>query len=595
VYVLGISAYYHDSAAALVEDGRILAAAQQERFSRQKHDAEFPSDAVGFCLDHAGISLDQVDYVGFYDKPLLTFGRLLETYLAYAPRGLTSFVTSIPVWVKQKVFLKDQILKNLSDLGRGKVASDRILFGFHHHSHAASAFYPSPFERAAILVMDGVGEWATTSLGVGTGKDVELLSELRFPHSLGMLYSAFTYYLGFKVNDGEYKMMGLAPYGEPKYVQQIYDELMDLKEDGSFRLDMDYFNYCAGLTMTGSRFEKLFGEPRRSRADPLTQKHMDIAASAQEVTREVVFRLSETLRRQTGETNLCLAGGVALNCVINGQLLRDGPFENIWVQPAAGDAGGAIGIAQTVAYTMQDAPRVIAEPDGMSGSYLGPRFDDAQIRSAVDDLGAVYHRMEDAELYDCVARALADEHVVGWFQGRMEFGPRALGNRSILADPRSTGMQRLLNLKIKYRESFRPFAPAVLRDDASDYFELDRDSPYMLLVAPVRKERRRALSPEEKSLEGLDKLQAVRSDLPAITHVDHSARVQTVTTQSNPRLHRLLATFKSVSGCSVLVNTSFNVADEPIVCTPLDAYKCFLGSEMDTLVIENFVFHKEEQ
>jgi carbamoyltransferase len=595
--VIGISAYYHDSAAALVEDGEVVAAAQLERFTRKKHDDSFPGAAVAYCLDEARVTLDDIDYVGFYDKPLLTFDRLLETYVSFAPRGLPSFVKAIPIWVKQKVLLMDGIRKGLAALDRGTLKKDRLLFGFHHHSHAASAFYPSPFEEAAILVMDGVGEWATTTLGAGSGNELELKQEIRFPHSLGMLYSAFTYYLGFKVNDGEYKMMGLAPYGEPRFQQLILEHLIDLKEDGSFRMDMSYFNYCTGLTMTNRRFDQLFGDPPRKKGDPLTQKHMDIAASAQAVTKEIVMRLCEGLYNETGQKNLCMAGGVALNCVINGQLLREGPFERIWVQPAAGDAGGAVGIAQAIAHTVGGVSRRV-DPnvrDGMRGSYLGPHFDEEEIRSSLDWYGAVYRRHPDDELFAIAARVLAEEKVVGWFQGRMEFGPRALGNRSILGDPRSTSMQRVLNLKIKYRESFRPFAPAVLREDVGLYFELASESPYMLLVAPVRKERHRLLSQEEKSLEGLGKLHAVRSDVPAITHVDHSARIQTVHRDTNPRFYRLIETFKSLTGYGILVNTSFNVADEPIVCTPEDAYKCFMGTEMDMLVLGNIVLRKEEQ
>jgi carbamoyltransferase len=543
------------------------------------------------------LSLDELDYVGFYDKPLLTFDRLLETYLGFAPSGLPSFVSAIPVWVRQKIFQKDLVLKGLNGLGRGTVADDRMRFGFHHHSHAASAFYPSPFEEAAILVMDGVGEWATTSIGIGSGKEVKLLREIRFPHSLGMLYSAFTYYLGFKVNDGEYKMMGLAPYGEPRYTQLIYDNLIDVKEDGSFHMDMSYFNYCTGLTMTNSRFAELFGAPARRRGEPLGQREMDIAASVQAVTTGVILRLCETVHRETGMRNLCMAGGVALNCVANGEILRRGPFDGLWVQPAAGDAGGSIGVAQSIAYTMGDVERKPATDgrDGMKGSYLGPCFDDALIQADLDRLGAIYEQLPDDELFPRVARAMADGSVIGWFQGAMEFGPRALGNRSILADPRSAQTQQMLNLKIKYRESFRPFAPAVLKSRAAKYFELDADSPYMLIVAPVREEHRRQLSAEETSLEGLDKLQAVRSSIPAITHVDYSARVQTVEKDTNPRFFALIETFESITGCGLVVNTSFNVADEPIVCTPEDAYKCFLGSEMDVLVIENFVMRKTEQ
>jgi carbamoyltransferase len=598
VLVLGISGFYHDSAAAIVRDGEIVAAAQEERFTRLKHDAGFPSRAVAYCLDEAGVRLDEVDYVGFYDKPILTFGRLLETHLAYAPTGLTSFTKSIPIWVKEKILQKNLLSDGLESLDRGKIDRDKILFGYHHHSHAASAFYPSPFREAAVLVMDGVGEWATTSLGVGKDESLELTREIRFPHSLGLLYSAFTYYLGFKVNDGEYKIMGLAPYGEPRYADRIYEHLVDLKDDGSFRLDLDYFNYCTGLTMTNERFDEVFEGPPRNPADPLTQKHMDIARSVQAVTEDVVLRIATHLHEETGLPNLCMAGGVALNCVANGRLLREGPFERVWVQPAAGDAGGAVGVALSIGHTAGSAPRVRSSdtgPDAMRGSYLGPAFDRDQCDEVLRARSAVSHELDDATLFETVSQSLADEKVVGWFQGRMEFGPRALGNRSILGDPRSPRMQRVLNLKIKYRESFRPFAPAVLREDVSEYFDIDSDSPYMLLVAPVAARWLRELSPADKELEGLAKLDAVRSELPAITHVDYSARVQTVHPETNPRFHRLITTFKDKTGIGVLVNTSFNVRDEPVVCTPEDAYRCFMGSEMDVLVLGNTVLYKEEQ
>ena len=595
--VLGISAFYHDSAAALVRDGRIVAAAQEERFSRKKNDAGFPSAAVAYCLDEAGVTLDQVDYVGFYDKPLLTFNRLLETYLSFAPSGLPSFVKAIPLWVKEKVLQQSLLKKELNVLERGTVAEEKILFGFHHHSHAASAFYPSPFDRAAILVMDGVGEWATTSIGEGDGADVRLHKEIRFPHSLGMLYSAFTYYLGFKINDGEYKVMGLAPYGEPKYVQTIYDNLIEAKDDGSFRLNMDYFAYCTDLTMTNDRFDSLFGSPPRNSAEPLTQRHMDLARSVQVVTEEIVLRLCGSLHRETGHKNLCMAGGVALNCVANGRILREGPFENLWIQPAAGDAGAALGVALAISHTVGKTERVSVngQRDAMNGGYLGPGFDPARIHAALDDYGAAYKNLDEDTLFDTVAAALDDEKVVGWFQGRMEFGPRALGNRSILGDARSSKMQRLLNMKIKYRESFRPFAPAVLREDVADYFEMDSDSPYMLLVAQVLENRHRGLSPQEQGLEGLQKLHAARSDVPAITHVDYSARVQTVHADTNPRFHGLLEAFKKRTGSGVLVNTSFNVRDEPIVCSPEDAYRCFMATEMDVLVLGNTILFKEDQ
>jgi carbamoyltransferase len=595
--VLGISAFYHDSAACLVQDGEVVAAAQEERFSRQKNDPGFPTRSVECCLDLAGLDLAQIDHVGFYDKPLLTFDRLLETYIAFAPSGFRSFVTSVPVWVKEKVFQKDLILKELNALSRGKLGRDKLLFGFHHHSHAASAFYPSPFENAAVLVMDGVGEWATTTLAVGSGADLELQQEIRFPHSLGLLYSAFTYYLGFKVNDGEYKVMGLAPFGEPKYVDQIREHLIDVREDGSFALDMDYFEYCTGLTMTTERFHQLFGASPRDPAEPLTQRHMDLASSIQLVTEEVILRVCRALHAETGQTNLCLAGGVALNCVANGRILREGPFERIWVQPAAGDAGGALGVALSISHDVGGVTRhrEAGHADGMSGSYLGPIFGDGQAREELAPYSPVYHELSDEDLCATVARALADEKVAGWFQGRMEFGPRSLGNRSILADPRSVSMQRALNLKIKYRESFRPFAPAVLGEDVTEYFELEGDSAYMLFVADVRASHRRALPPAEKNLEGIDKLQAVRSDIPAVTHVDGSARIQTVHAETNPLFHELLSEFKAVTGCGVLVNTSFNVRDEPVVCTPGDAFRCFMATEMDLLVIGNLVLYKEEQ
>jgi carbamoyltransferase len=593
--VLGLSAFYHDSAAALVRDGEIIAAAQEERFTRVKNDADFPVNAIQFCLDEAGIDLDKVDYVGFYDKPLQTFDRLVETYVAYAPSGLQSFAKAIPIWVKEKLLQKPNIIRDLNAMGRGTVTDERMLFGYHHHSHAASAFYPSPFEKAAILVMDGVGEWATTSIGEGNGAEVQLLQEICFPHSIGLLYSAFTYYLGFKVNDGEYKVMGLAPYGEPRYVQQILDHLIDLKDDGSFRLDMQYFNYCTGLTMTNARFAALFGGPARDGAEPLSQKHMDLARSVQAVTEEIILRLARTAQKLTGHKQLCLAGGVALNCVANGRLLREGPFEEIWIQPAAGDAGGSIGVALSIAHMVGGTPRVPRKPDGMNGSYLGPGFSEEQAIAALDALGAHYRRLDDSTLYPAVAEALAADKVIGWFQGRSEFGPRALGNRSILGNAASPAMQRVLNLKIKYRESFRPFAPAVLREEVSDYFDLAEDSPYMLIVAPVKDSLRRPLSPQEQALTGIEKLNLTRSDLPAITHVDYSARVQTVTRETNTRFHDLLSAFKAVSGTGVLVNTSFNVRDEPIVNSPADAYRCFMGTEMDLLVIGNLVLRKEDQ
>jgi len=594
--ILGISGYYHDSAAALIRDGVIIAAAQEERFTRKKGDEDFPALAAQYCLDEAGIGLDDVELVAFYDKPLLTFDRLLETHLAFAPRGFPSFVRSIPVWVKQKLLLQSALTKEINALGRGKIKSDRLRFTHHHHSHAASAYYPSPYDSAAVMVMDGVGEWATATLGHGKGAELTLDSEIRFPHSLGMLYSAFTYYLGFKVNDGEYKVMGLAPYGDPVYADRIYDRLIDLKDDGSFRLDMQYFNYCTGLTMTNDAFADIFdGVPRRHPDAPLEQRDMDIARSIQAVTEEIVLRLAKTLQQKTGERNLVMAGGVALNCVANGRLLREGPFDNIWIQPAAGDAGGAVGAALTVAHAEKSSRNLPSGADGMYGTYLGPSYDDDAIMACLDSFNAHYERLDGDALSQKVAGFLADDKVVGWFQGRMEFGPRALGNRSILGDARSPAMQKMLNLKIKYRESFRPFAPSVLRDDVAEYFDLDTDSPYMLIVADVRKDRWRAADAEDQARTGIEKLDVVRSDIPAVTHVDHSARVQTVTPESNPAFHRLLSAFKAETDYGLLVNTSFNVRDEPIVCSPEDAYRCFMGTEMDALAIGNFLLQKADQ
>jgi carbamoyltransferase len=597
VYVLGISAFYHDSAAALLRDGEIVAAAQEERFSRIKHDHGFPSQAIRYCLKEAGISVDQVDWIGFYDKPILTFDRLLETYAAFCPKGFTSFARAMPVWVKEKLLQKSLLLKSLNDLDLGEARGDRMLSDLHHHSHASSCFFPSPFDRAAVLIMDGVGEWATTSMGVGEGNDVKLLKEIRFPHSLGLLYSAFTYYLGFEVNEGEYKVMGLAPYGEPRYTKEILDSLIDLKPDGSFRLDMDYFDYCTGLTMTNAKFDALWGRPNRfADGRKIDQRDMDIARSLQAVTEEAVLRIVRTLHAECGSDNLCLAGGVALNCVANGRVLREGPFKEIFIQPAAGDAGGALGVALTIAHA-EGAPRpaINGARDRMNGAYLGPEYGADAIRAALDSYGARYERLPDELLYPTVAKALAEEKVVGWFQGRMEFGPRALGNRSILGDPRSPRMQRTLNMKIKFRESFRPFAPAVLREEVANWFEIDSDSPYMLLVAQVNEDRRRAMTAEERSLTGLALLNVPRSDVPAITHVDYSARVQTVHEDTNPRFRRLIETFHKLTGCPILVNTSFNIRDEPIVCSPEDAYRCFMGTEMDMLVCENFVLEKSAQ
>jgi len=595
--ILGLSAYYHDSAAALLRNGELVAAAQQERFSRKKHDPGFPTDAIEYCLQEAGIQLADVDQIVFYDKPLIKFERLLETYLSYAPNGFRSFIAAMPVWLKEKLYLKATLKNELAALGGCKKGQlPQLLFAEHHQSHAASAFFFSPFERAAVLCLDGVGEWATTSTWVGNGSKLEPLWEIDFPHSLGLLYSAFTYFTGFRVNSGEYKLMGLAPYGEPKYKDVILDKLLDLKEDGTFRLDMKYFNYCTGLTMTSKHFDDLFDGPPRKPESQLTQREMDIAASIQVVTEDVVLRLARTIHQETGEENLCLAGGVALNCVANGRLLREGPFKEIWIQPAAGDAGGAVGAAAVVWHDYENQPRPPSNGhDRMSGSYLGPSFTADQIRVELDAMGAVYTEIVDEELYPKAAQLLEDENVLGWFQGRMEFGPRALGGRSILGDPRSAKMQSVMNLKIKYRESFRPFAPSVLGERVADYFEHDSPSPYMLIVAPVREELRIPLTEEQKQLFGVAKLNLKRSELPAITHVDYSARVQTVHHETNPRYYNLLKAFDQRTGCAVLVNTSFNVRGEPIVCTPTDAYRCFMRTEMDYLIIENFLLDKSQQ
>ncbi len=596
VTILGISAFYHDSAAALIRDGQIVAAAQEERFTRKKHDPGFPACAVNYCLSEAGLSLGQVDHVVFYDKPLVKFERLLETYLSYAPNGFRSFLSAMPVWLKEKLYLKRLLKQEMTALSGLKGADlPPLRFTEHHQSHAASAFYPSPFERAAVLCLDGVGEWATTTAWLGDGASLTPQWEIDFPHSLGLLYSAFTYYTGFKVNSGEYKLMGLAPYGEPKYTDLIYDNLLDLKADGTFRLEMSYFNYATGLTMTNDRFAKLFGAPARTPETPLAQREMDIAASIQAVTEEVVMRLGKTVHKEMGVKNLCLAGGVALNCVSNGKLLRNGPFDNIWIQPAAGDAGGALGAALAIWHQMLEQPRTVVENDAMQGSYLGPREADDEIETYLKSVNAVYTKLDDDKLMPELARLLAEENVLGWLQGRMEFGPRSLGGRSILGDPRSPAMQSVMNLKIKYRESFRPFAPSVLAEKVSDWFELDADSPYMLLVAPVAEALRIPMSEEDAARFGIDKLKQVRSKIPAITHVDYSARVQTVHADKNPRYHALLTAFEAESGCPVLVNTSFNVRGEPIVCTAEDAYRCFMRTEMDYLVLENYLLAKPDQ
>ena len=595
--ILGISAFYHDSAAALVEDGRIIAAAQEERFTRKKHDAGFPARAAAYCLAEAGCGLASIDDIVFYDKPFLKFERLLETYVALAPAGFRSFCAAMPVWMKEKLFQKGLIRRHLAELPGGDRWNRRLLFSEHHQSHAASAFFASPFDEAAFLTMDGVGEWCTTSFGVGRGNSLEILNEIHFPHSLGLLYSAFTYYTGFKVNSGEYKVMGLAPYGEPRYAQTILDHLIDLKPDGSFRLDQSYFDYCTGLTMTNDRFDALFGGPPRQADQPLTQREMDLAASIQAVTEEAVLRLGRSVAAATGQRNLCLAGGVALNCVANGKLHRAGIFDRVWIQPAAGDAGSAIGAALAAYYQLHAQPRPPANGalDAMRGSYLGPAFTQAEIEHNLQAAGARFASLDDDALIAATANALAAGRAVGWMQGRMEFGPRALGNRSILADPRSPSMQKLLNLKVKFRESFRPFAPAVLREDLATWFDLNVDSPYMLLVADVAATHRRPVSAEEQAAFGIDKLNAMRSDIPAVTHVDYSARVQTVHAATNPRFEALLRAFKHRTGCPVLVNTSFNVRGEPIVCTPADAFRCFMGTHLDTLAAGNCLLHKEDQ
>jgi len=588
--ILGISAFYHDSAAALVVDGQIVAAAQEERFTRRKHDHEFPVHAIDYCLAEAGLAPEQLDYVGFYDKPLLKFERLLETYLAYAPAGFRSFAEAMPLWLKQKLHLPREMSKGLR-----KAYKKRFVFTEHHESHAASAFFPSPFEEAAVLTLDGVGEWATASYGVGRGNRIELHKEMRFPHSIGLLYSAFTYFTGFRVNSGEYKLMGLAPYGEPKYVDLILEHLVDLKDDGSFRMDMSYFNYCQGLTMTSKKFDGLFGRPPRKPESPITQQDMDLAASIQAVTEDMMLRTAKHVHDVTGMNKLCLAGGVALNCVGNGRVLREGPFDEVWIQPAAGDAGGALGTAMFIWHQLLDKPRVVTTPDAQTSSWLGPRFEGESIESVLVREGAVFEKYgDDASLVERVASLLAAENVVGWMQGRMEFGPRALGSRSIIGDARSTKMQSVMNLKIKFRESFRPFAPSVLRERVDEFFDMrpNEDSPYMLLVAPVREDKLLKVDGEGQ---GLDKLKSQRSVVPAVTHVDNSARVQTVDAQRHGQYYNLIKAFEKQTGCPVLINTSFNVRGEPIVCTPEHAYRCFLGTNMDVLVIENYVLLRTAQ
>ncbi|HAK37304.1 MAG: carbamoyltransferase [Nitrospinaceae bacterium] len=586
--ILGISAFYHDSAACLLRDGEIVAAAQEERFTRKKHDDSFPKEAVEFCLQEAGISVADLDYVGFYDKPFVKFERILETYLSIAPKGLRQFLSAMPVWLKEKIWTRSNIRVNLQYSGP-------VLFSEHHESHAASAFYPSPFEEAAILTMDGVGEWATSSIAVGRSNKIELIKELRFPHSLGLLYSAFTYYLGFKVNSGEYKVMGLAPYGKPEYTKTILEHVIDLKEDGSFRMNQDYFDYLGGLTMTNKKFGDLFGGPARTAESNLTQKEMDLAASLQEVTEEIMLRMSRHVRKLTGMKNLCLAGGVALNCVGNGKVLREKIFDKLWIQPAAGDAGGALGVAMCIWHQMLDNKRQVKEGDSMKGSYLGPRYKAKSLRKFLDSREIPYKQLDDTELTHTVANHLKTGKVVGWFQGRMEFGPRALGGRSIIGDPRSPKMQSVMNLKIKYRESFRPFAPSVLQEKVSEWFDMNAESPYMLLVAPVKEDKRIDIPDEKKDLFGIDLLNVPRSQIPAITHVDYSARIQTVRKETNPRYYDLIQEFEKITGCPVIINTSFNVRGEPIVCRPEEAYLCFMRTEMDTLVLENFVLDKVDQ
>jgi carbamoyltransferase len=588
-YILGLSAYYHDSAACLLRDGEIVAAAQEERFTRKKGDASFPHQAVAYCLRAAGISVADLAFVAFYDKPLLKFERILETYLSTAPRGVRSFLMAGPLWIKEKLFTDRELREELGYEGE-------ILYSEHHESHAASAFFPSPFEEAAFLTMDGVGEWATATFGVGRGNDIEILKELHWPDSLGLLYSAFTYYTGFKVNSGEYKVMGLAPYGEPKFVDLIYRELIDLKEDGSFRMNQRYFNYLTGLTMTNGDFDQLFGAPPREPETRLTQREMDLARSVQVVCEEVMLRMARTVHRETGLDRLCLAGGVALNCVGNGRVLRETPFKELWIQPAAGDAGGALGVAQLAWHRHCARPRQVTPgKDGMQGAYLGPAYTEAEIEEFLRSVGATYRRLERAELLHTVARLLAEEKVVGWFNGRMEFGPRALGARSILGDPRSPRMQAQMNIKIKFREGFRPFAPSVLRDRVQEYFELDADSPYMLLVAPVRKERQIPMDETAHRLWGIDKLNVVRSDIPAVTHIDYSARIQTVSRETSPDYYDLIHEFECLTGCAVLVNTSFNVRGEPIVCSPADAYRCFMRTHLDHLALGPFLLDKAAQ
>ncbi len=595
--ILGISAFYHDSAAALIDDGIVVAAAQEERFTRKKHDSAFPENAITYCLAQAGVEFDAVDRVVFYDKPFLKFERLLETYLSFAPRGFRSFSLAMPIWVREKLFQKDLLAKKLKSFYPDFDWQTKLLFSEHHMSHAASAFFPSPFDQAVVLTMDGVGEWATTSVAIGRGNDLKVVKELHFPNSLGLLYSALTYYTGFRVNSGEYKVMGLAPYGEPKYYDVIMSNLIDVKPDGSFRLDQSYFDYCTGLTMTNDKFEKLFGWPaRQPDTESLKQFHMDIAASVQKVTEEIVLRLARSLAKEYDIPNLCLAGGVALNCVANGKVLRDGAFKNIWIQPAAGDAGGALGAALSAYYQFENKPRdKCTDRDRMKGSYLGPEYEQSDIERRLTAAGAHFDVLDETAVVDTAAQALADGKAVGWMQGRMEFGPRALGGRSILGDPRSPTMQKTLNLKVKYRESFRPFAPSVLAENVADWFDIDEASPYMLMVADVKQEHCQEMTPEQDALFGIDKLNIQRSDIPAVTHVDYSARIQTVHADTNPRYHALITKFKELTGCPIVINTSFNVRGEPIICTPEDAFHCFMGTDLDVLAVGNCLLTKDRQ
>jgi carbamoyltransferase len=596
ISILGISAFYHDSAAALIIDGKIIAAAQEERFSRKKHDSSYPFRAVEYVLKEAKLKLNEVNYIAFYDKPFLKFERLLETYVAFSPKGFRSFCMAMPIWLREKLFQKKMLFNELKNHDENFQDINKIYFSEHHFSHAASAFYPSPFNDAIILTLDGVGEWATTTLAEGHGRELELLKEIHFPHSIGLLYSAFTYYTGFKVNSAEYKVMGLAPYGEPKFKNLILDNLIDLKKDGTFRLNMDFFDYATGLKMTNEKFSKLFGQPvRNPNNDSLTQFHMDIAASIQSVTEEIVLRLARSIAKETENKNLCMAGGVALNCVANGKIHKEKIFENIWIQPAAGDAGGALGAALALWHQELKKERPTPLKDGMKGSYLGPNFNNDEIKSALSNLGATFEKLSEEELLKITAQELSNERTIGWFQGRMEFGPRALGARSIIADPRSEKMQKILNLKVKFRESFRPFAPSIIREKLSNWFDLDCDSPYMLLVADIKQNIKREMNEAEKKLFGIEKLNIKRSDIPAVTHVDYSARIQTVHENTNPRYYKLIKYFESITNCPVIVNTSFNVRGEPIVCSVQDAYHCFMGTDLDLLVCEDFILYKEKQ